>query len=341
VAAPAIGSIVARTLGPRHADVPAFVDIGQRLEGPMITTEMALAHSPGFLGSAYGPFAIPDPATAAAAVRPPAGMSRERFEERFRRLEAIQKKRAAAQDRPQERDELQEAVDGARRLLHSPAAVALDLAREPKPAAAPYGTSRFGLGCLLARRLIESGVRFVEVAYEYEQFKNWDTHEDGHRRYTAMKQEIDGPLSQLIRDLDERTLLSRTLVVVASEFGRSMLIEGISEDPDAERKAYLERTSAPIPDVLTQEKNYGLHRHFTGSGSVVLFGGGIRGGIRYGATSDEPPFNVADKPVSMANLHATIYRALGIPADLSYEIEGRPFFVTPDGKGKPVLELFQ
>ncbi|MCE9553689.1 MAG: DUF1501 domain-containing protein [Planctomycetes bacterium] len=340
VAAPTIGSIVARTLGPRHADVPAFVDIGQRLDAPMLTAEIAAAHSPGFLGSAYGPFAIPDPATAALAVRPPAGMSRERFEERFRRLEALQEKRAAAQDQPVHRDELREAIDGARRLLNSPAASALDLTRESKAASAPYGTGRFGQGCLLARRLIEAGVRFVEVSYEYEQFKNWDAHEDGHRRYAAMKKEIDGPLSQLIRDLDERKLLSRTLVVVVSEFGRSMLIEGISEDPDAERREYLERTSAPIPNVLTNEKNYGLHRHFSGVSSAVLFGGGIRGGIRYGATSDEPPFDIIEKPVSMADLHATIYRALGIPADLSYQIEGRPFFVTPDGKGRAVEALF-
>jgi len=340
VAAPTIGSIVARTLGPRHPDVPAFVDIGQRLDAPMLTAEVAAAHSPGFLGSAYGPFAIPDPATAALAVRPPAGMSRERFEDRFRRLEALQEKHAAAQDEPRHRDELREAIDGARRLLHSPAAEALNLSRESKSSAAPYGTGRFGQGCLLARRLVESGVRFVEVAYEYEQFKSWDTHEDGHRRYAAMKKEIDAPLAQLIRDLEERKLLSRTLVVVASEFGRSMLVEGISNDPDPQRREYLERTSAPIPNVLSSEKNYGLHRHFSGAGSVVLFGGGIRGGVRYGATSDEPPFDIVDKPVSMANLHATIYHALGIPANLSYEVEGRPFFVTPDGKGKPVADLF-
>jgi hypothetical protein len=340
VAAPAMGSIVARALGPRHPEVPAFVDIGQRLDIPMLTAEVAAAHSPGFLGSAYGPFAIPDPATAALAVRPPAGMSRERFEERFRRLESLQQQHAAAQDQPHHRDELREAIEGARRLLHSPAAEALDLSREKGSAAALYGTGKFGQGCLLARRLIESGVRFVEVAYEYEQFKSWDTHEDGHRRYAAMKKEIDGPLAQLIRDLEERKLLSRTLVVVASEFGRSMLVEGISNDPDPQRREYLERTSAPIPNVLASERNYGLHRHFSGAGSVVLFGGGIRGGIRYGATSNEPPFDIVDKPVSMANLHATIFHALGIPANLSYEVEGRPFFVTPDGKGKPVLELF-
>ncbi|MCE9546858.1 MAG: DUF1501 domain-containing protein [Planctomycetia bacterium] len=340
VAAPSMGSIVARTLGPRHPDVPAFVDIGQRLEFPGLTAEIKTAHSPGFLGSAYGPFAIPDPATAALAVRPPANMSKERFEERFRRLEALQQRRAAAQQTADKRDELFTAVEGARRLIHSPAAAALDLSLEPKESYEAYDTGRFGLGCLLARRLVESGVRFVEVAYEYDPFKNWDTHDNGHTRTVAMKNEIDRPLAQLIRDLHQRQLLSRTLVVVASEFSRAMLVEGVTDDPDPVRREYLNRTSVKVPDTLADEKSYGLHRHFTGAGSLLMFGGGIRGGIRYGKTSDEPPFNIVEKPVTMPDLHATIYRALGIPADLSYEIEGRPFYVTPDGKGKAVRELF-
>jgi hypothetical protein len=83
-----------------------------------------------------------------------------------------------------------------------------------------------------------------------------------------------------------------------------------------------------------------MHRHFTGAGGVVLFGGGIKKGTVYGKTADERPFTTIEKPVTIPNLHATLYRALGIPADLSYEVENRPFFVTEDGKGKAITELF-
>jgi hypothetical protein len=83
-----------------------------------------------------------------------------------------------------------------------------------------------------------------------------------------------------------------------------------------------------------------MHRHFTEAGSVLLFGGGIKKGFLYGKTADERPCKVVDKPVTIDDLHATIYRSLGIPADLAYEVEKRPFYVTKDGKGKAVMDVF-
>ena len=83
-----------------------------------------------------------------------------------------------------------------------------------------------------------------------------------------------------------------------------------------------------------------MHRHFTGAGGVVLFGGGIKRGHVHGVTADERPFVSLKDPVTIPDLHATLYRAMGIPADLSYEVESRPFFVTEDGKGKPIEALF-
>jgi hypothetical protein len=111
-----------------------------------------------------------------------------------------------------------------------------------------------------------------------------------------------------------------------------MLVEG---KPDAKVQDQVQ-----VPDRVTEEKHYGMHRHFTGAGGVVLFGGGIKRGLVHGETADERPFVSVKNPVTIPNLHATLYRALGIPADLSYEVESRPFFVTEDGKGKPIDALF-
>jgi uncharacterized protein DUF1501 len=83
-----------------------------------------------------------------------------------------------------------------------------------------------------------------------------------------------------------------------------------------------------------------MHRHFTGAGSILLFGGGVKKGFLYGETADERPCNLVAKPVTVENLHATLFRALGIPPRLSYEVEKRPFYVTKDGTGKPIEELF-
>jgi hypothetical protein len=90
---------------------------------------------------------------------------------------------------------------------------------------------------------------------------------------------------------------------------------------------------------MTELKHYGMHRHFTEAGSVLMFGGGVKKGFLYGKTADERPCSIVENPVTIDDLHATIYHLMGIPANMSYMVEKRPFFVTPDGKGKPVLDL--
>ena len=91
---------------------------------------------------------------------------------------------------------------------------------------------------------------------------------------------------------------------------------------------------------MSEMKQYGLHRHFTGGSSVLMFGGGIGKGVLYGKTADERPCLAVEHPVSITDLHATIYRAMGISPDTAFDVEQRPFYVTPDGKGKPVNKLF-
>ena len=96
----------------------------------------------------------------------------------------------------------------------------------------------------------------------------------------------------------------------------------------------------PKPEVMTELKHYGMHRHFTDAGCVLLFGGGIGRGKLYGKTADERPCKTIEDPIRIEDLHATLYRAMGISPKLAYEIEQRPFYVTRDGLGKPVERLF-
>src|SRR6516162_10009313 len=224
------------------------------------------------------------------------------------------------------------AIDNAHRLLSSKERDAFDITKEPKESYEKYNTGRFGLGCLLARRLAEAGARFIEVTTEYVPFLHWDTHENGHTTLARMKGEIDRPVAQLILDLEERGLLDRTLVVLASEFSRDMMIEGVPGSAARDQ-------SRAKTDVMKQMIHYGLHRHFTGSGSVLLFGGGMKKAFLYGETAPERPLLVTKDPISIPDLHATILTAMGISPRTAFDVEKRPFFVTQDGKGQPVQAL--
>jgi hypothetical protein len=270
------------------------------------------------------------------SIRPPLGMSVERFRDRYRAYRKLVEASPALKEGPEhQRESLLRAVENAHELMDSPAAKAFDLSLEPEANYRKYNTGRFGLGCLLARRLVEAGSRFIEVTTEYIPFRYWDTHENGHTRAADMKRTIDGPVSQLVLDLEERGLLNRTLIVLASEFGRDMMIEGKPE------KRVKDQVATTQPEVMTDPKHYGMHRHFTEACSVLMFGGGLKRGYLYGETAPERPCKVlGDKAVSIEDLHATIYTALGIPPDTAYEVERRPFYVTRDGKGKPVMDLF-
>ena len=332
VAAPHMGAWISKTLGPRHPDVPAFIDVGQSLEIGAEADSLKAFHTGGFLGAEYGPFFITNPMDPVESIRPPAHISHERFEKRYERYQRLMEAGPALdQASSAQLESLRRSIDSAHRLLHSPAAKAFDLALEPEASRNKYGDSRFGQGCLLARRLTEAGARFIEVTTEYIPFRFWDTHENGHTRARDLKAMIDQPVSQLILDLEERGLLNRTLVVIATEFGRDMIQEGKPGKPVKDQ--------VKVPEKLTELKHYGMHRHFTEAVSLLMFGGGIKRGYLYGTTDDERPCKVVDKPVRIEDLHATIYHAMGIPPDHGYLIERRPFHVTKDGKGRVIHDL--
>jgi len=332
VAAPHLGAWIAHALGPVNSAIPALIDIGQGYEGNGESEELKAFQTGGCLGSRYNPFRVPDPRQAVSVVRPPAGMSEKRFRRRFESLQKLVDASPHPRDvRDSQREALQRASDDAYRLMESPAAQAFDLSLEPRESYDVYNTSKFGLGCLLARRLVEQGARFIEVTTEYGPFLQWDTHDNGHTRLAKLKQEIDAPIAQLVLDLESRKLLDRTQIVLASEFSRDCLMEG---KPDRRVPDQVEQ-----PAVINELKFYGMHRHFTGASSVLLFGGGARRGLLYGRTAPERPCTTIIDPIGVTDLHATLLAALGIPPDYNVEVEQRPFYATRDGKGQPRREL--
>ena len=333
VACPHLGAWMARVLGPRNAVMPPFINIGQRLQGVGEEEELKAFTTGGFLGSEYGPMNLPFPEEAAQSVRPPEGMTGKRFSNRnklFRQLVDNSPHRDYTSD--YQRESLIRSMENAYRLLSSKEREAFDIENEPLEVREQYDTGRFGRGCLLARRLVENGARFVEVTTEYVPFLHWDTHAAGHSTAERMHGEIDRPIAQLVLDLEERGLLDRTLVIVASEFSRDAIMEG-KPGSDADDQAAFKG------NTITEEKHYGLHRHFTGGTSVAMFGGGVKKGFLYGRTADERPLIAVENPVSISDLHATIMTAMGISPETEFSVEGRPFYVTQDGKGEPVTEV--
>lgn len=334
VAAPHIGSWMAKVLGPRDPAIPAFIDVGQRLEGVGEKEELKAFHQGGFFGNEFGPFLLPYPEQAVAAVRPPKGMTPDRFDRRHELFKKLVADGPLAEGRSDYHvTSMLRSMDNAHALLSSPKRTAFDLALEPPDSAKNYDTGRFGRGCLLARRLVESGARFIEVTTEYVPFLHWDTHEKGHETVARLKKEIDQPIAQLILDLEARGLLDRTLVVIASEFSRDMIIEGVPGSNARDQ-------SRAKTETLQEMKHYGLHRHFTGGTSVMMFGGGVKKGHVYGETAAERPYVATKNPVSVSDLHATIFTAMGISPQTAFDIEKRPFYATEDGHGEAVMDVF-
>ena len=334
VAAPHIGAWMAKVLGPKNDVIPPFINIGQRLEGVGEKEELKAFTTAGFFGSEFGPMNLPYPEQAVKSVQPPAGMEPGRFSNRYKHFKKLldqNPNRELMSDF--QRESMLRSMESAHRLLQSKEKNAFDLTLEPKDSYAKYGDSRFGRGCLLARRLAEEGSRFIEVTTEYVPFLHWDHHENGHTTQARMKKEVDQPIAQLILDLEERGLLDRTLVILASEFSRDMMIEGVPGSTARDQ-------SRAKTEKLQEMKHYGLHRHFTGGTSVMMWGGGVKKGFVYGKTADERPLMAIENPVSIEDLHATIYTAMGINPKTAYEVEKRPFYATKDGIGKAATDIF-
>lgn len=292
---PVYGSVVARERGARNG-LPPFVVIPRK----------DICADPGFLGSAYAPFITGDPNKERFSVQDltlPTGLGLEEARGRAAllsqldsRLEAIEKSEIVGS-----MDHFyQKALD----LVRSPEAKrAFDIGAEPESLRDAYGRTTGGQGALLARRLIEAGVRLVTVFHG-----GYDTHSDNDATNKKLYPEFDQAFSTLLEDMDSRGLLDTTLVLAIGEFGR------------------------------TPEINHSAGRdHWPGVFSIAVAGAGVPGGQVIGA-SDAMGAEPVDRPLSIEDLGATIYRKLGIDTHTEYHALGRPIRIN-DG-GEPIRELF-
>jgi hypothetical protein len=286
---PGFGSVVASELGPEEFDLPHFVSIS----GPSIGSS--------FLGVPYAPFVVTDP------NRPPDNLSAPVGGDRVKRRLALLKELEApfARDGAAEQVRDHQALYGqTARMVLSPRVKAFDLDAEPEKARAAYGRSAFGQGCLMARRLVEAGVTFVEV-----QSSGWDTHGNEVAALTKLIPSVDRGMAALLADLRLRGLLDSTLVVWMGEFGRMPRIN------------------------LTAGRD-----HFPAAFNLALAGCGVKGGQVIGAT-DKRGTAVVERPVTVPDLFCTFCRALGIdPRKENQSNVGRPLKIVEDGHA--VKEVF-
>ncbi len=287
---PSLGAWVSEELGSPDFDLPNFVSIS----GPSIGA--------AFLGVQHGPFVVQNPAQPPQNIAYARNVDDGRFQLRHSALEMMESEFASqtVDIKVKGRDAV---YDKAVRMMKSPRLKAFDLTEEPEAVKAAYGDNNFGRGCLMARRLVESGVKFVEVVLD-----GWDTHQDNFNRVTTLTGTLDPAMAMLIKDLDQRKLLDSTLIIWMGEFGRTPRING-NEGRD----------------------------HYPQAWNAVLAGGGTRGGYAHGQTDAEGA-KVVDKPVIVPDFFATVATLLGMdPAKTFMTPVGRPIAITE--KGKPVQEL--
>jgi hypothetical protein len=292
---PSFGSIVSHELGDRNS-LPSYVCVPQKFSLAGIDPA-----DTGYLSKAYGPFSLgSDPASDGFKVRDlnlPAGITAERFQRRRNILDTVDShfKYMESSDALAAMDEF---YQKAYAMISSPTArEAFNLQKEPQKIKESYGINAAGQRLLMARRLVEAGVRFVSVTYG-----SWDMHSTIANGIAKQLPAFDQAYAALVTDLEQRGMLDSTLVMVSSEFGRTPKI-----NKDAGRDHW--------PRVF----------------SVAFAGGGFKRGLIYGS-SDATGSDVEDKPLTVENLAATMYNQIGIdPSKHLMADGGRPVSIVKDG----------
>jgi hypothetical protein len=294
---PGLGSIVSAELGRPDFALPNFVVTGTPLNKYDFVTD------PGYRGPSHQPLALADPAKGLEDLRPSAPA--DDFRDRADVLDRLEQGFARTHPAPAA-EAHRTTLARALRLMQSDKAQAFDLSREKAAARDTYGDNSFGRGCLLARRLVEAGVPFVEVY-----LSSWDGHfRREAEQARALMPMLDAGMAALLADLKERGLLDTTLVVWMGEFGRTPRVN-----------------------------NDGGRDHYARAWTTLLAGGGIPGGRVVGKT-DREGAAVVERPISARDFMATVCRALGIDYEKRIDTSsGRPVTVVDKG-GKPIDELF-
>ncbi|MCA9105736.1 MAG: DUF1501 domain-containing protein [Planctomycetales bacterium] len=286
---PTLGSNVVYHLGDMEADLPAFVRIGQGNRGES---------GGGYLGVKYDPLVVADPS------RPPENTTPATDERRFRRRLNLVRRLEANGAYEQARADHQDLLSRSSTMMLSPQMATFDLEREPQRDRESYGEGAFAQGCLMARRLVEQGVTFVEV-----NLNGWDTHDDNFSRCRDLCGQMDQPFARLVNDLEERGLLESTLVLCLGEFGRTPRI-----NPRSGRD------------------------HFPRAFSAAIAGCGVRGGQVIGATTADGN-EIADRPIQIPDFFRTVFTTLGVDPDHeNMSGIGRPIPLVTDGE--VITELF-
>lgn len=294
---PTVGSIVAHECGREGTGLPNFVSIGQASVPPRFMRS-------GPLGPEYSPMMLSG--SSIANLKSPI---RIRTDERLELLRHVQEDEVArfrAESIRAHRTSYRKAVD----LMRTDATKAFDDDLEPKEVRERYGDRGFGEQCLLARRLVEAGVAFVEIGWG-----GWDHHGGAAEPVRKRSPEMDRGFSALIEDLSDRGLLESTLVVWMGEFGRG-----------------------PKPGLGGGNNGKSGSGHFAKCWTTVLAGAGVKGGQVVGKTTPDR-VDVADHPISAGDFFATICRALDVDHTDTYEAAGRPVPFTATGS-EPLAELF-
>ena len=288
---PSIGAICCHELPVGKTEIPRHISI---LTGQWPSRG-------GFLGAEYDSFQAGDPKAGLPDVT--SGVPAVRDLARVRDLEVLERAFARGRRGRAQATMHRETLARARVMMGSEQLKAFDVSEEPASLRAEYGDTPFGRGCLAARRLIEVGVRCVEVNLD-----GWDSHVTNHQIQSARVKELDPAFAALLRDLSNRKLLERTVVLCCGEFGRTPKMN------------------------LT-----GGRDHWPTGFSLALAGGGIRGGVAIGETDPEG-VKEPTRPTSVEDVHATVYRALGLdPAkENTAPATGRPLKLSP---GRPIREL--
>ncbi len=297
---PSVGSVIAHQRGPGGENVPAYILMGY----PNLT------RGPGFLGAKHSYIYLLETKHGPAGLKPPPGISQARQNRREAMLRKMREAYLAKHAGDKKVEDYTAIAENAYRLAGPEFMSAFDLNQEPKSLREAYG-GEFGQRCLLSRRLIQRGVRFIEVV-QNQNFINgtgWDTHNDGQLKQHVLIQELDRAFATLMTDLEKHKLLDKTIICISSEFGRPAGFDG-----------------------------GGGRGHQSTAFSTVIAGGGLKTGQVIGKT-DELSKKIVNTPVSVADWHATIYAAMGIkPTKDLFDPNDRPVPIT-DG-GKPIKALF-